>query len=395
MTGTGLFPITAPAAGASPLTTTVAGNSQADANNTNDVDNYAWGGVDSAPISARCMTTGAETYVITSGSVASLTGISAIDAISVAVNDLVFIPTAPGSSGVGAAISSGVGSSQSGNGLYYVTGLVGGNIQLARAATMSTTSFQTNPAGRVVFVRAGTVNAFTMWMVSSPVGVAAFTYGTTAMQWKNFFLNIASPTITTPTISSPTFTGTGIPNAAIQQAGINNFAIAQQSQATVAATNYYITKSDLDMPASPLTGMTANRTAFVWRISMAKNANGTGAISLILFRGTNGSTADTADVTQALGTQTAAADHMILDVVLVVTTTGATGAYYWTITPMHAAVTATGFGVATGTLFSGTKSSVAMNTASLKFGLGFVCATGGTLPTITVPMVQAFAYNMD
>ena len=37
--------------------------------------------------------------------------------------------------------------------------------------------------------------------------------------------------------------------------------------------------------------------------------------------------------------------------------------------------------------------SVAMNTASLKFGLSFKATTG--TPTITVPLVQASAINID
>jgi hypothetical protein len=373
----GLYPITAPASGAYPLSTSFSTSQAAsDVNNTNDVDNYAWGAVDSAPVSVRVATTGSETYALTSGSVTTING-TTIDGVSVAVNDAVLIKDAPASSGTGSPLSS-----QPGNGLYYVTA-VATNISLSRAATMSPTGAQANPAGRVVYVRAGTANALTQWMVKSPNGVAAFTYGTTAMQWGNYLA-----------LSSG-----GVPNTSIQQAGINNFNTALQSQSVVSGTAYYITNSNLQMPATALTGMTANRTAFVWNIAMTKNAAGTGTFQIAIYRGTNGTTADTQDVLATIGTQTAVIDEMMLNIQLVVTTTGASGAYYYSIIPDNRAsvpATAAGFGVpGTGSnaYINGTKTSVAMNTAGLQFGIGFVATTG--IPIITVPMVQAFAYNMD
>lgn len=208
-------------------------------------------------------------------------------------------------------------------------------------------------------------------------------------------LTNATGSLNAPTITSPVFAGTGVPNAAIQQAGINNFNTALQSQVTVAGTAYYITNSGLVLPAAPLNGMVANKTTFTWEVAMAKTAAGTGAFNIIIYRGTNGSTADTADVTQSIGTQTAAVDSMLLLVQLTITVTGGTGSYFWSIIPRHDAATATGFGTATGPTgqFSGTVASVALNTASLIFGLGFASITG--TPTITVPYVRAFAFNMD
>lgn len=369
------YPITAPASGAFPISTSWGSTGtfqNTDQDNTNAVANYAWGGVDTGPTTARVATTGAETYTIVSGSVTTING-TTWDGVSVAANDIGLIKDAPASSGAGS-----VGSSQPANGLYYVVS-VSTNITVARVATMSSASSQANPAGRIVFVRpGGTANASTFWQVTSPFADVAFTYGTTAMQWKNYYLS-----------------GTGIPNSAIQQAGINNFNTTLQTQATVAATKYYVAGSALAMPAAALTGMAANKTTFVWNIGMAKNANGTGTFQILILRGTNGTTADTADVTQTIGTQTAALDHMLLTVQLTVTTIGGTGAYYWSMYPDNKAVTATGFGCVTGTLFNGTVSSVAMNTASLIFGIAFVANTGGTLPTVTIPTVNAAAYNMN
>jgi hypothetical protein len=189
-------------------------------------------------------------------------------------------------------------------------------------------------------------------------------------------------------VNGETVNNTDINAIAAGVNGVGGGGTALQTQIVVSATAYYITGSAITVPSTMIVG-----TRFRWTVAMAKTAVGTGTFQARLYRGTNGSTADTADVTQTLGTQTAAVDSMMLDVEVVVTTTGATGAYYWTIIPTSKAVTATGFGVATGPTgqFSGTVSSVAMNTASLKLGLGFIATTG--TPTITIPLVRAQALN--
>lgn len=199
--------------------------------------------------------------------------------------------------------------------------------------------------------------------------------------------NAASPSFT----GTPTF-GSGIPATEIPS-GITNGNTSTQSQVVVSGTNYYITGSNLNLPNPMKVGLVVG-SRFRWTVAMAKTAAGTGTFQIKIYRGTNGSTSDTADVNQTIGTQTAAVDSMTLDVEIVVTTTGATGAYFWSIIPTSKAVTATGFGVATGPTgqFSGTVSSVNLTTASLKFGLAFTATTG--TPTITVPMVRAQALNV-
>jgi len=174
---------------------------------------------------------------------------------------------------------------------------------------------------------------------------------------------------------------------------VDNASQASQSQIVVSATNYYITRSNLTMPTAFKVPM-AIGTRFIWRVGMTKTNAGTGTFRIIIYRGVNGTTADTADVTQTIGTQTGVVDNMMVDVQVVVTATGASGSYYWSICPANKAITATGFGVATGTgaFFSGTVSAVAMNTASLQFGLGFVANTG--TPTIVIPYVNALAFNV-
>ena len=191
---------------------------------------------------------------------------------------------------------------------------------------------------------------------------------------------------------APVFSA-GIPATEISN-GISNTNTAEQSQVVVSGTSYYITNSDIILPSTLKAGMAVG-TKFIWDVYMTKTAAGTGTFQVKIYRGTNGSTADTADVTQTIGTQTAAVDMMYMRVTLRVGTTGASGAYFWTITPTTKAATATGFGVATGTggFFSGTVSAVAMNTSGLHFGLGFVATTG--TPTIRVVSVNSQAFNIS
>lgn len=176
--------------------------------------------------------------------------------------------------------------------------------------------------------------------------------------------------------------------------GVVNTNTARQSQVVVSATNYYLTSSNLAVPNPTIVGMSTS-TRFFWRFYIDKTAAGTGTFQISIYRGTNGTTADTQDVLQTIGTQTAAVDDAVCDVSLAVTTTGATGAYYWSIGFQQSAASATGFGKAVGTtgLFSGTKSSVAMNTAGIQFGLGVNFTTG--TPTFSVPFMRAFAVNLS
>jgi hypothetical protein len=200
---------------------------------------------------------------------------------------------------------------------------------------------------------------------------------------------------------------TGIPNTLLPD-GILNANSALQFVNATAATNIYITNSQLALPATYLQGMIGPSgsggtvkagTVFRWSVTLTKNGNGTGTFAFLILRGTNGTNADTADVSQAVGTMTAVVDTLTVDVQVTVLTTGATGSYYWSMTMVHSGAASTGLGLATSTgaplTFNGTVSSVSMNTAALVFGLGFVCGAGGTQPNISVPMVQAQAFNID
>lgn len=171
-----------------------------------------------------------------------------------------------------------------------------------------------------------------------------------------------------------------------------NFNQAAQSQVVTSAQAYYITNSNLNMPATYATPIGAG-TTFKWRVAMTKTAAGTGTFQLVIYRGTLGTVADTADATITIGTQSAAADNMTADVT--VTWTSAT-AYYYSVVPIQAAATTTGFGLAypaAAAQFSGTATGLTSTTASLIFGLGFTATTG--TPTIVVNEVQAQAFGVN
>jgi hypothetical protein len=177
-----------------------------------------------------------------------------------------------------------------------------------------------------------------------------------------------------------------------QNSAIVNFNQAAQSQVVVSATEYYITRSDLDMPAAYTTAI-GTGTTMKWRISLTKTAAGTGTFQILLKKGTNGSIADTSIVTQTIGTQTAAADNMEADIQL--TWTSATAAY-WTIVPHQSAATGTGFGLvypAAAAQFSGTISGQTTTTASDKYGISLIFTTG--TPTFVVNEVQAQAFGVN
>jgi hypothetical protein len=172
--------------------------------------------------------------------------------------------------------------------------------------------------------------------------------------------------------------------------GIHNFSTSSLILGGAAGTYYYLAPSALPMPATYLTGIRSG-TTMRWRIKMSKTAAGTGAFNIRLYYGTAGSIADTTLVTQSIGTATAALDDMLLDVVLTFTSTTAA---YWTISTLHSAATAVGFGCVTGSQdLSGTLSGLTTTTASLIFGIGYSNTTGTAV--ITVPMIQSEALGVN
>jgi hypothetical protein len=118
-------------------------------------------------------TTGSETFTIASGSVTVISG-TTVDGVSPNVDDRILVKDAPAASGAGS-----VGSTQPGNGIYYVTNNTT-NLSLSRVADMSAAIL---PVGAEVAVSGGTANADTGWIVSSPSTTASFTYGTNNIAW--------------------------------------------------------------------------------------------------------------------------------------------------------------------------------------------------------------------
>lgn len=187
-------------------------------------------------------------------------------------------------------------------------------------------------------------------------------------------------------VAAPLAAGYAIANPQFPRGITNHNSAVQSTGQLSAATPVYLTNSNLALPAAPVNGIAVG-TVLQWRVAITKNANGTGAFSMLIYAGTHGSTSDTAKVTQSFGgTPSAAVDTMVVDITVVFTAVGANGSFFWSIAPVHQGATATGFGltVATGT-FTGTVSSFNTTTAGLIFGLGVEVATGGTLPTLTVP----------
>lgn len=225
----------------------------------------------------------------------------------------------------------------------------------------------------------GAIGCATCVVASSPgVGLAHFAGSTQTVTSTAVALGGADVSGTLPNTHYPT--------------GIFNFIQTAQSQVVVSTTEYYITSSDLDMPAAYTTAIGAG-TTMRWRIALTKTNAGTGTFQILLKKGTNGSTADTSIVTQTIGTQTAVVDNMEADIEL--TWASATAAY-WTIVPHQAAASGTGFGLvypATAAQFTGTISGQTTTTASDKYGLSVKFTTG--TPTFVVNMVQAQAFGVN
>lgn len=158
-------------------------------------------------ISVQAMTTGSETYTVTSGAVTQING-TTVDGITLIVGDRILVKNAPAASGTGTADSSFAGSQYPANGVYTVTG-TGTNLTVSRDSTSNTPLYGTiNPAGKFVFSDAGTANKGAGYIVTDPsTPDTAFTYGTSNMMWAKF--NSATGSVTTVSVVTANgFTGT-------------------------------------------------------------------------------------------------------------------------------------------------------------------------------------------
>lgn len=107
---------------------------------------------------------------------------------------------------------------------------------------------------------------------------------------------------------------TGLVRARTTNAAITN-------QAPAAATDTYITNSDLLIPAFGLQA----KTNFLWQISCSKTGAGAAAPIYVIRIGTNRTTADAARLTLTGPLQTAIADIGTLNILLTVRNIGASG----------------------------------------------------------------------
>lgn len=306
-----------------------------------------------------------------------------MEALATVLSNQLAINVLPKSGGAGTAYSA---SSITDNATTVTTTDTGGWVGPTFTANGSTAGFTDYPQG-TTSAAVAPCNVATSICIQAPAAVTSYVLTMPA----------AAPTVNnsfklTSTAGVESYTAT-IPSGSDPNASIRNFNSALQSQTVVSATEYYITNSNLNMPAVYNTAIGAG-TAFRWHIQMQKTAAGTGSFQILLKKGTNGTIGDTSIVTQVIGaTQTAAVDNLTLDITL--TWTSATAAY-WSISPRQLAASAAGFGLvfpAVALDFNGTISAQTTTTASDKYGISFISTTG--TPTITVSQVQAQAYGVN
>lgn len=168
-------------------------------------------------------------------------------------------------------------------------------------------------------------------------------------------------------------------------ASLRNASIADQT--INAATTAYLTGSNVTVPS---TGLQVG-TVFKYRISVSKTAAGTAANTFHWRLGTAGTTADTALLSFALPTATAAIDVAFIDIT--VTVRGPLGAS--AIAVGHLALThnlaSTGFATIPCVNIQATSAAFATTTASLIAGLS--CTTAAST-VLTFKIVTAETENL-
>lgn len=158
------------------------------------------------------------------------------------------------------------------------------------------------------------------------------------------------------------------------------------AQAITAATDTYVTGSAIDVASKLQVG-----TILKWRIVVTKTAAGVAASVWVVRFGTAGTTSDTARLTLTSSTQTAAIDHGVFEVTLVVTAIGASGVVSGFVLLDHN-LGATGLGGAgTTSTFQATSATFDTTVASLKAGIS---VNSGASAAWTVNQVFTEAYNL-
>jgi hypothetical protein len=164
-----------------------------------------------------------------------------------------------------------------------------------------------------------------------------------------------------------------------------NSSTADQSPGAGATT--YLTGSNLTIPGG---GLHAG-TQFIWHLSATKTAAGTAACSFLVKYGTNGSTADTTEITLAGPTNTAAIDTGQFTIILTVrSVNAATGTWTGNLSLTHSLATT---GLSNTGSFAATSTSASFNdtVAGSIIGLAF---TSGAAEAYTFQQVQVNALGL-
>lgn len=248
--------------------------------------------------SCRVATTGVETFTVTSGSVTQISG-TTMDGISPSVNDRVLIKDAPATTGTGSVLSA-----QPGNGIYVVTSNTT-NLSVSRVSDMSSGGSSSTPAGSSVQIMAGTANTSTNWIISSPSSAAAFTYGTTNIQWTPFINtgNVITRSGNTVSVSSMSTGQAVIGNAGTPTITTLTGDISLGATGTVTIGSAAVSLSKMaNLAANSVIGNTSGSGATPTAVALTTSAT-SGAVAL---RDSNTNLSANAFIPNAVTTATAA-----------------------------------------------------------------------------------------
>ena len=159
-------------------------------------------------------------------------------------------------------------------------------------------------------------------------------------------------------------------------------------QTIAAATTTYLTGSNISIPSS---GLQAG-TQFIWRISLDKtDTAATAADTFIVKYGTNGTTADTSEISFTGPTQTAVADKGTITIIVTVrSVNSSTGTWYGNIQLVHN-LSATGLANTASYVSNAVSASFNDTVASSIVGITITTAASATL---TIHQVQTQSVNL-
>ena len=209
------------------------------------VDGLSFGG--GTPTSfieaVQCTTKGGETYTISSGHVTEIAGTTHND-VAMAVGMRILIQGAPASSGAG---NDWWTTGNPANGIYEVTGLSGGNTQVARSADMSGS---VNPLGLTTYIIRGEWIPKSFITVSWTSDFNDFTYGTDVMTWegtggRNLNINSAFFAAESQTIGISNGTGATYIQPT-EDSGNNTVKLPPDAGTTTIATREYVDQNSIN-----------------------------------------------------------------------------------------------------------------------------------------------------